>query len=244
MEKEALYALLHTHANLADVETIGLEAVLKEYPYFQTARLLYVKKLGLENAPNFNEELGRTSIFCGDRKRLFYYMKGERYAKFFNQYDAEEQEDRTQALLDTFLESLPEEIIQPQESNIVSNDYFAYLESIGTTLQNQHDVDNSLKHQDIIDTFIEKSDTHSFSFQFEPTKEKQADFLSQINDNESDDSPFLTETLARIYIKQKKYAQALTIIKRLSLNFPKKSVYFADQIRFLELLILNEKNKQ
>ncbi|HBK95509.1 MAG TPA: hypothetical protein DDZ69_10925, partial [Porphyromonadaceae bacterium] len=55
---------------------------------------------------------------------------------------------------------------------------------------------------------------------------------------------FLTETLAKIYIKQKKYEPALTIIRQLSLNFPKKSVYFADQIRFLELLILNEKNKK
>jgi len=50
--------------------------------------------------------------------------------------------------------------------------------------------------------------------------------------------------LAKIYIKQKKYEQALTIIKRLSLNFPKKSAYFADQIHFLEYLIINEKNKK
>jgi len=54
----------------------------------------------------------------------------------------------------------------------------------------------------------------------------------------------LTETLAKIYMKQQKYEQALAIIKRLSLNFPKKSAYFADQIRFLEYLIINEKNKK
>ncbi|MBV2166233.1 MAG: hypothetical protein KUL76_06850, partial [Kaistella sp.] len=63
-------------------------------------------------------------------------------------------------------------------------------------------------------------------------------------DPEPENKGFLTETLAKIYIKQKKYEQALTIIKQLSLNFPKKSIYFADQIRFLELLILNEKNKK
>ena len=48
----------------------------------------------------------------------------------------------------------------------------------------------------------------------------------------------------KVYIKQKKYEQALTIIKRLSLNFPKKSIYFADQMRFLKKLIENEKYKQ
>jgi thioredoxin-like negative regulator of GroEL len=51
----------------------------------------------------------------------------------------------------------------------------------------------------------------------------------------------LTETLARIYIKQKRYDKALQIIKNLSLKYPEKNVYFADQIRFLEKLIINTK---
>ena len=57
-----------------------------------------------------------------------------------------------------------------------------------------------------------------------------------------DDSCF-TETLAKIYIKQHRYDKALEIIKKLSLNYPKKNAYFADQIRFLEKLIINAKSK-
>jgi predicted Zn-dependent protease len=53
-----------------------------------------------------------------------------------------------------------------------------------------------------------------------------------------------TETLARIYIKQGKYSKALEIIKRLSLVDSEKSDYFADQIRFLEKLIINSNNKK
>ena len=59
---------------------------------------------------------------------------------------------------------------------------------------------------------------------------------------ELDDSCF-TETLAKIYIKQRRYDKALEIIKKLSLNYPKKNAYFADQIRFLEKLIINAKSK-
>lgn len=59
---------------------------------------------------------------------------------------------------------------------------------------------------------------------------------------ELDDSCF-TETLAKIYIKQHRYDKALEIIKKLSLNYPKKNAYFADQIRFLEKLIINAKSK-
>ena len=50
-----------------------------------------------------------------------------------------------------------------------------------------------------------------------------------------------TETLARIYIKQRKFEQAIVIIRRLSLKYPKKNRYFADQIRFLEKLLVNQK---
>ena len=58
-----------------------------------------------------------------------------------------------------------------------------------------------------------------------------------------EDDEFLTETLAKIYIKQGRYAKAIEIIRKLSLKNPKKNRYFADQIRFLEKLIINNKYK-
>ena len=42
-------------------------------------------------------------------------------------------------------------------------------------------------------------------------------------------------------MKQKKYEEALTILRDLNLNNPKKNVYFADQIRFLEKIVENLK---
>ena len=44
-------------------------------------------------------------------------------------------------------------------------------------------------------------------------------------------------------IKNKDYKTALEIFKRLNLNNPKKSIYFADQMRFLKKLIYNETHK-
>ena len=40
--------------------------------------------------------------------------------------------------------------------------------------------------------------------------------------------------------KNHNYQPALEIIMQLNLNNPEKSIYFADQIRFLRKLILNE----
>lgn len=52
----------------------------------------------------------------------------------------------------------------------------------------------------------------------------------------------LTESLAKIYIKTRRYERAYEILHDLSLRFPEKSAYFADQLRFLQKLIVNERH--
>jgi hypothetical protein len=51
----------------------------------------------------------------------------------------------------------------------------------------------------------------------------------------------ISENNAKKLIKAHKYAEAIEILRALNLNNPKKSVYFADQIRFLEKVISNSK---
>ena len=66
---------------------------------------------------------------------------------------------------------------------------------------------------------------------------------SSAEEVEIEENGYFTETLARIYIKQGRYSKALEIIQRLNLVYPKKNRYFADQIRFLEKLIINNNKK-
>lgn len=57
------------------------------------------------------------------------------------------------------------------------------------------------------------------------------------NSEPAADGSTLSESLAKIFIKQGRYERAYEIIYNLSLNYPKKSIYFADQLRFLQKLI-------
>ena len=94
-----------------------------------------------------------------------------------------------------------------------------------------------LKGQSLIDAFI-NNEGGNFTLQETPEYLPYIEELDGENEQVGDEGYF-TETLAKIYIKQGRYSKALEIIKRLNLNYPKKNAYFADQIRFLEKLIIN-----
>lgn len=60
---------------------------------------------------------------------------------------------------------------------------------------------------------------------------------------EGGDSHKLAESLAKVMVKNGNYRKALEIITDLSLKNPKKSIYFADQMRFLRKLIANQERR-
>ena len=109
-------------------------------------------------------------------------------------------------------------------------DYLAYLENLEPIEAEQKQPN---KNDILIDSFIEKNP------KIQPSKLDEN--LSQIIDNELiergiEDECF-SETLAKIYIKQKKYEKAIKIFEKLNLKYPEKSIYFADQIRFLTIIV-------
>lgn len=71
--------------------------------------------------------------------------------------------------------------------------------------------------------------------------EKQNDITPNINIYTIDQTADLQEKKAIMLIKEKKYSSALEILKAINLNNPKKSAYFALQIRYLETIINNNK---
>ena len=257
MNKEDFFEYLKGNKELNDDSLLKLKHITKKYPYFQTAKLLLLKNLKDKSDNNFTSNLNSFAIECADREKLFYYLNDERFARFFPKTISDDfsEKDRTELLLHSFLDSLEEkshkdhkdaETDNLETDSIVSTDYIAYLE---LTENNKTDDKNTIsakpmKHQQLVDSFLEKSQSDEVLFSPNKRQDNSSQDSSQDVDSLLDDDTFLTETLAQVYIKQKKYEQALTIIKRLSLNFPKKSIYFADQIRFLEYLILNDKNKK
>jgi hypothetical protein len=57
-----------------------------------------------------------------------------------------------------------------------------------------------------------------------------------VNNDDAVSDSLMTETLARIYLEQKNYDKAIQSYKILSLKYPEKSSFFADQIKLVQEL--------
>ena len=84
---------------------------------------------------------------------------------------------------------------------------------------------------DLIDKFIKNSPKINIKKEYKPDLEIIP--KSKIKDD------LITETLAKIYIDQKKYNKAIKAYNILSLKYPKKSSFFADQIERIKNLKKN-----
>ncbi len=84
------------------------------------------------------------------------------------------------------------------------------------------------KKLDLIDEFIKNSPKIEFSMEEKSHNEIKID--TKIKDE------LITETLAKIYVTQKKFNKALKAYQILSLKYPKKSSFFADQINYIKKL--------
>lgn len=217
MTRDELYSYLADPKRLTAETLEPIRALYESYPYCAPFAFLYLYNLSLTGDVRYASELRRLSVLLPDREQLFRLVEGDRPA-----FVAPPVEEPTEAdafdLIDHFLdgartsgEDLPE--VLHYEGGGEGLDYFA-----GET-------DTPLPAEglsELLDTSSVPTATVVAPSPEEPAPEE-----------------LLSETLSKIYIQQQHYDKALRIIRSLSLNYPEKNRFFADQIRFLERLIAN-----
>ena len=98
--------------------------------------------------------------------------------------------------------------------------------------------DEKKKKAELIDKFIETNPKIS------PIKSDPITLPPiQFNINQEDNSYLMTETLARVYLEQKKYTKAIQAYEILILKYPEKISFFADRISDIKILQQNNNNK-
>ncbi|WP_055435137.1 hypothetical protein [Lacinutrix algicola] len=291
------------HINKSQTE--DLKNVVDAFPYFQSARALYIK--GLKNADSFkyNTALKTTAAYTTDRSILFDFITSETFTQnevslyikkntanlldieVFTEDISVQKSVSIDSILKQQIEeiknTLDPELFQPKiEKEQVAN----FKTEVETEVKTP---EGSKKPEDILNIGkpldFEKVETHSFNewltlTRFTPIDRKEEPIKSTPEEKKPkksasalakakkfdlierfiEKSPklvakkttvskhniakaqmiqpeaLMTETLARIYLEQKNFKKAIQSYKILSLKYPEKSGFFADQIKAINEL--------
>ncbi len=219
--------------------------IQKKYPYYQPAWAAKTRFLKLKNT-YATAQLQQTAARSIDRTLLFEYLEKPVIA-------TEKLKDKKDKILEKKkTESVIDKINKTEEENIQYKDpKSTKLENDVSKAENQIDVPKK--------QVVEKPEKLSYTewlnyFKTARTRKNKSNidrierFLKErpkivpkkdisvkppdiIEKSVAEKQMLMTETLANLYVKQKKYEKAIQAFRILSLKYPKKSSYFANQIK-------------
>lgn len=285
--------LLHNPQQITAQQMTDVTSVIDEFPYFQSAKALYLKALKNKESFKYNSQLKNTAAYTTDRSVLFDFITSDR---FLQNKISEQIKSNTEHLKEIEINDI--EDISINKSVIIDDALKQHIKDSELTLDPSlfeekskiTSVQASIPDVDTQNTEVspeeklqigkplefDKNEKHSFaewlqiaSFkpiireentQAEPKNKdvqsskfdlidkfikanpkispvkKEAPLHNIANAQTKQPDTLMTETLARIYLEQKNYDKAIQAYKILSLKYPEKSGFFADQIQAVKEL--------
>ncbi len=187
-----------------------LKKLADKYPFFKIPKWLYLNSLHMSGSIYFGEELKKTALYAADRRKLYYYIYPDESP--VNELSVQRNES-TGGYFDMI-----SKLDRKGENNRTS------LRLLAEKLKAARD---TLKSDD------QQPQQSHINVKNEPVENEKIQNLTE-NDKFEE-----KEKQAKQLIREKKFSEAVKILEELNLINPKKSIYFADQIRFLKKIIQN-----
>ena len=166
-----------------NIDLFALEQIVEKYPYFEMARLIYLKRLKQVDNEIFINKLRVSAAYFSNRKFAHAFVN------------------------DIAGKSASAEIY---DTAVISTDYFA--------LKNSNVSSDSLRE---LARRLKKS-------RIERLRQQSEDVITEADDD---------EIRVKKLILDKRYVEALRILKKINLNNSIKNTYFALQIKYLETIL-------
>ena len=248
-----------------------LDNVLTAFPYFQSARVLKLKHLYNQDSFNYNYALKISAAYTTDRSILFDFITSDSFVSVQKGlYEKKLEELMNMSVIGSehiiveanqpIVDALEQSILTSIKEATTSEEQKAEEKlAIGKPLEfsknEKHSFqewlqlsrlkpiergeikpsinDDKKKKLDLIDKFIENNPKITSI-----AKDATVPVIEVIPE---DTSHLMTETLARVYLEQKKYSKAIQAYEILILKYPEKSSFFADRISDIKILQQNNK---
>ena len=196
LDKKTFSQLLKNPSEITLEESLSIKKITKQYPFFQTARIIELIGLKKYDHLSFNKALKNCAIYSTNRSILY-------------------------------------DIIECQENNINSHK----IENI--KILSSEKTKNSFIDWLNISKPVSENINESLISNFLKINPKISSNKIKSNENLANDfklnkKEYMTETLAKVYFKQKKYSEAIKAYEILCLKYPEKISLFADQIKTIK----------
>ena len=211
--------------------------IVEDYPYFQTAMVHLLKMVHTYQPEQYETLLQKTASRTFDRSLLYRWIEEPQKQ---NNRSVEEQipdpEDltlKTEVIADPAPITITDAKFEKKEQEKAMNflEWVRSMDSKPRAPKREAPLHFDDKIE-MIENFIAKSPKISAA----PKEGKMVDLSSE---SWASSNELMTETLAKIFVKQKKFKKAIKAYEILSLKYPEKNGFFADQIQ-----IINNKLKE
>lgn len=105
MKSDKFIEILHHPERIGNEELQELEHLVEQYPYFQTARFLYLKALYMQTGAKFRHELKTSTVHITDHRQLLRYLHNQ-----LKEESRPKQAKNTTEISSTITEKSPENI--------------------------------------------------------------------------------------------------------------------------------------
>jgi hypothetical protein len=213
MTKTLFMSLLQNPENVSEEHLDGIREMGISYPYFAFSHILLAKLLKTTQDTSARQYARIASLYASNSRWLYYYL-------------------------------YPDQIPLSAKQGPVprfSGDYFSMMENVeaqgGDTRETLRSLAERLKTARDIIVDEKPKERIAATEQKKSARIATPDYFAEKTTSESDDK--ISEKMVKKLIREKKYSEAIEILHKLNLVYPKKSVYFAAQIQFLEKIIEN-----
>jgi len=230
------FKIINNFDPLNDQTLTDLKNVTEEFPYFQSSHVFYAKALKFRDDQYYQKVLNKTAILSSNRSVLKIAIESPIKLKTkpvkLKTVKQKALPTKTKTVKSVVKkEAVIKAEVKIEEKNSAEielsfTDWIIFTEEKGiqTTIE-KSPLSDKLS---IIDRFIENDPKIS------PVGKTESSTIEVENIYQPEE--LMTETLAKVFVKQKKYGKAIKAYKILSLKYPEKNVFFAGQIKKIKRL--------
>ena len=229
----SLFKVLDSFNSSNTKQLEALENLLDINPDFHLARTYYLNAVQQLKPANFDKQLSHTAIATYDRNLLYDFIEKQEknvpVAKVKLKPEVREKQEKnvSKNLEKRKLKKTTSPLHEEKTPKVLSfSDWASYLKTRKVVNKENPTLENKFK---LIDSFL----ANIKKIEPDEKSENKVD-LSEKSWASSDE--LMTETLAKVFVKQEKYHKALQAYQILGLKYPEKNSFFADQIKEIKRL--------